>query len=158
MNILSSDTCPVFTYLYEDQPRTIHCKRIDNLSIEVVFADEVKRVVKYNVRDQRALVIFDGDIPYCGLRKKGTQIDILTHQVITMQHEHVRKLQSYELPCLSSASKSGKFIVNRRAILLPAGRSTVIRYRQYSLAPWYCTIDVSYKDNSPKVLFLNSNY
>ncbi|MEZ4103912.1 MAG: hypothetical protein R3B60_01345 [Candidatus Paceibacterota bacterium] len=150
---------PVFTYLHNDQPRKIQGSRIDEKSI-VIYSTDI--IISHDIRDKRALVIFDGDIPCNGLPRNGVQIAMLGEQGIPVKGNHFRLSKSYEMehPLAEYFVTNKSYLLKRRVLLLPAGRLQLCAFIVPSgLAVWYCVIDVSYKNNKPVVLFLrNSSY
>lgn len=153
MTSSNSTKLSIFTYLHNDQPRKIYGQRIDNTTL-IIFG---KIHLKHDIRDERALVVFDGDIPCNGLPRNSTQIDVLGSRKVFVNKSHIRKPKRYELEhplgeCMNDDNKDF-FWLQRRVLLLPAGRATVIRYRPDSLAVCYSTITVRYENNDVSVVF-----
>lgn len=154
-----------FGYLYEDHPRRIELTRRDPKTVVL----EVPRVidfgpyvVPYDERDQRVLIVFDGEIPWCGIpRAAGEQLAVVVGE-LTVDVSHARKPREgelaspYHIP--SGVAKTPVPLV-RHFVLLPAGRALIMRYRPKSLAGWYSMVEVKkLGPDSVSVDFLNSDY
>lgn len=153
-----------FCYLYEDFPRMVPYTRLNNERVEITLPLPTGDCVfglLHDHRSQQAIVIFDGDIPWCGLPRAGVQK--LQHIVCDVKASagQQRKRRGCELRAPSDMPLySGEtLVINRRFLVLPAGNALVMRYRQHSLVAWYCMISVRrHSENLTNVDFVNSDY
>lgn len=155
----------VFCYLYEDFPRMYPFERVDSKSVAITLPHPSNTycndyTIPYDHRDQRSLIVFDGDIPWCGLPRAGNeQIAFHADTLISPPHQQ-RKEKEYELPAPYAIPENGpvELALMRRFILLPAGNALIMRYRQHSLAGWYAMVKIfRYADGLVEVDFLNND-
>ncbi len=149
-----------FTYLHDSPIRKVGVARVNPREIQILLPGDMQRIVKYDERDRRVLVIFDGDIPCNGLPKNGNQICILSETTVSIGRDHVRKGRVFELAHPHPVGADGQigFTLMRRVVLLPAGNALVVRYRPDSLAAWYCLLEVAYTGLEVDVTFRNATY
>lgn len=148
-----------FCYLYNEAPRLNTFERIDDqLVLFRSMHDEIRLTIPFDVRDQRVLVVFDGDIPWCGLPKAADQVCDEYVGVLHLSANHKRKLREFEL---QSPFHCGQEVLTlrRRALLLPAGKALIMRYRDRSFAGWYSLVRVMrLGEDKVDVEFNNADY
>jgi len=151
-----------FLYLDADHHRKVPVERVDGDRITIPVFEKVSIVVRVDERDKRALVVFDGDIPRGGLPRSGTQVWQQNVKLLRCQKEHVRKQRPFEL-CHPHHPRHDTqdgitVLLRRRVLLLPAGRTVLVRYRPDSLEPVYCFTEVMCNDHGHDVTFRNTDY
>lgn len=128
----------IYTHFFNNSFSKLQAERISPEEIVIALKDGSHHKIPFDVRDRRALFIFDGDIPCGGLPRNGTQVSILSEQHMPVRPGNKRLKREYELPYPYDG------IVRRRVVLLPVGSKTVIvRYRPISMAVWYSIVRVS---------------
>lgn len=154
-----------FCYLYEDFPRMYPYERLDsetvNIKLPLPDGNECSCMFSYDQRDRRTLVVFDGDIPWCGLPRAGSQQAMLCADTLTGSLGQQRKPKEYELPAPYAVPEKGtvELTLMRRHLLLPVGNALIMRYRQHSLVGWYSMVKVfRHADDVVEVDFLTSDY
>ncbi len=155
-----------FTYLFGQEPKMVRFVRRDSLRVEVQLQtpEKVPRIhsFKHDVRDQRALIVFDGDILWQGLPKSADEVYCQYVQHTFRPYAHVRQHRECEesTPTQSvSDNEHGRTLrIMRHGILMPAAIACVRRYRHENLTARYSLITVRRAGEKTEVEWTNSSY
>ena len=153
-----------FCYLFNQAPKveTFLREHQDKVSLSLAFPITGHRYmpIKYDERDQRALVIFDGEIPWCGLPKAAEQSMVQLSGELVCSSSHQRKPRECELPGPWRNNGDETLVpIYRRALLLPAGKALILRYRDRSFAGCYSLVTVKrVNEEEVDVEFINTDY
>ena len=150
----------VFSYLNNDMARKVPFTRLNPSQIVIHIPEYPATIIDYDFRDQRTMLIFDGDIPCNGLPRSADQVAVLSQYPMNVSSFHTRTARTFELPHPHTVWEDGSITVtvSRRVLLLPAGKAILLRYRQDSLAVWYCFVKVTHGENGPIIVFQNTDY
>lgn len=152
-----------FTYLYGHGALTFPFTRVSPTAVRVNLPGLNARFdeqIPYDERDQRVLVAFDGEIPWCGLPRSGDQQAEFLLDTLTVRGSQKRKPRPFELagPYQSGAEDAHLPLV-RRFILLPAGNALAMRYRPHSTTAWYAMIQIlKHRDGKAEVEFITTDH
>ena len=155
-----------YTYLFDSEPSSYEVERFNTKRVRValpVYGETLHREfeVPYDERDLRALVAFDGDIPWGGLPRSGA---VAFHECIChveVDKEHVRKQREHEDMRPRQIYERGPKVVlalHRYFLLLPSSATLVRRYRPESLSAMYALVQVTRKDGGTQIIWRNSSY
>lgn len=157
-----------FLYLFNEAPRLSPINRLDQSRVTIQLpslktAAEQDIELTLDVRDQRVLIIFDGDIPWNGFPRSGHVIRSFSTIPVTKRGDYVRKARSFEEPSPPSVRdlpelNSRELTLNRQFALLPAGTAVIRRYRSDSLAGIYSMVEVFRSGGNASVTWRNSSY
>lgn len=118
--------------------------------------------IPYDDRDQRALILFDGDILWQGLPKSADEVYCEYVQHTFRPYAHVREHRECEesMPAQSvSENAHGRTLrIMRHAILMPAAIACVRRYRHENITARYSLITVRKAGANTEVEWTNSSY
>ena len=157
-----------FCYLYEDHVRIYKFVRESDTHVNIRLPINVELLppgvesplskmfeVPYEIRDKRALVVFDGDLPWSALPQGCAQVAEYTLGYLNRKDTNLKKYKDYEQCSPLEATEDGaRILLKRRFILLNCGKSLIMRYRQKNIDGWYCMIETSYEsDTDRKLIF-----
>ena len=153
------------TYLFNAEPRAYPYSRDNSRTVRLVLPNlvsEEEYVLPYDERDRRALVVFDGDMPWNGLPRNGAVVQRDLLGIVPVGTVHVRKRRTFEEEPpknLSFADPSEAHLALQRwFLLLPGGAALVRRYRPESLAGQYALVEVMHRAAGAIVTWRNSSY
>jgi hypothetical protein len=141
----------VFSYLHEDMVRTYPCRRLDINLIETTLPHPISRqpithIVPWNERDQRVLLVFDGDLPFGVLPRSAQQVLQVEMGLLKRQANNVRHRKEGESPVTYIYTTEDAVVfatvrLHRRFLLMQSSDTVVCRYHA-NLAPWYAHVGV----------------
>lgn len=138
-----------FTYLFNQIPLVVPYKRANPHEVQVTLADDFCKsrvfTLAWHEKDQRVLIIVDGDFMSHALPKSSAVIQSLVvgNKPGNIANFRKRRLEEEGLP--SSLWQFGDRLslqVRRHFILMPASTMAFRRYRAENLAPRYSLISV----------------
>ncbi len=153
-----------FTYLFGEEPRIVPLTRRDDSEVQVSLGVQPPQthVIRYDMRDQRALVLFDGDIPWQALPKSADEVFREELQCVFRQHAYIRRNRPCEerMPHQSLVDNDfGRILrIVRHGILMPAAIACVRRYRHENLTARYSLLTVRRALDNTEVEWTNSSY
>lgn len=169
MSIVGDSQKNAFCYFHEDTVRMVPLNRG---SSELVGLQSSKTsgygyVLPFDERERRVLIGFDGDVPWCGIPRSGTEIhsELLWSGMLPVRTEaHERKPRPFELPdqrqwVEGALDTAPRLFLKRRFLLLPCGDAFITRYREPSLTAVHCLVRVQRRSNgNTEVTFINASY
>jgi hypothetical protein len=139
----------VFTYLFNRSPLVVPYKRESPHEVQVTLEDDFCKSQAYTLtwheKDQRVLVIVDGDFMSHALPKSSAVIQSLVvgDKPGNIANFRKRRLEEEGLPpSLWQFGDSLSLQVHRHFILMPASTMAFRRYRAANLAPRYSLVCV----------------
>lgn len=144
----------VHHYLHEQALGTTIAKRIDASTVICRLGDRGYRL-PVNERDQRTLVVFDGELLFGGLPRSATVIQSNPLHIISCPTEAVRKNPKYfceAFPKYHEIERRMAIWVNRNFLLLPSCTAIVRKFRNKSLSPIYVIIRVFVNEKGTRVV------
>lgn len=148
-------TSLIFQYLHESAIDTQVVRRIDEKTVSFRLEDGSVYRINVDVRDRRALVVFDGEILFGGLPKNASVVHAESLGAIFCREKAMRR----ELACSCAAYPKYQYEIGRIGIelcryfiLLPSCKAIVRKYRQKNLAPVYVIICVRDGLNGKKIV------
>ncbi len=132
-----------FTLLSDEILSFVPFVRIDDHQVTMTLGNPGHRyTIPYSARDQRPLIVFDGDIPQDGLAKASKQVHAEALHRLHQPGAHTRKRKEHEIEIPLPTT------LYRRFIILPQGRGVIVRYRKRSAAHRYTIVDAHHYHNS----------
>jgi hypothetical protein len=145
----------IFQYLHESAIDTQLMRRIDDKMVLCHLGDGSTYHINVDVRDRRALVVFDGEVLFGGLPKNATIVHTESIGMIFCREKAMRK----ESACPCAAYPKYQYEIGRIGvelsryfILLPSCKAIVRKYRQKNLSPVYVIICVQDGLNGKKIV------
>lgn len=155
-----------FHYLLENHPGEGIIQRTSEKTVALALPSCVFGEKRYDLpidyRDQRVLVVVDGELLWDSIPKAGDVIWSINRGEWTTNIEHLRKPR-FGTPSYSVEMRREKWVARfdlvRHFLLLPAGNFVFRRCRdKRSLGPMYVFAEVRKSDNGPSVFWRNSTY
>jgi hypothetical protein len=156
-----------FTYFFEDFQSTVPYIRCDGLSVVVSYKNKILEEIEtykipFNIRDQRVLVAFDGNLPFGSLPKNSVQAAYYQLGFLEANGLSTRKHKDGEYGIspykFSDDGRVAKVRLMRRFLLVPATSLIICRFRK-NLAPWYAHVAVRKEDEQKvSVVWRNSSF
>ncbi len=134
----------VHHYLHEKAFGTTTAKRVDANTVVCRFGDKEYRIPA-NERDQRTLVVFDGELLFGGLPRSATVVQSVSLGFISCPAEAMRKSPEYPCEALPKYHKERKktgIEIFRHFLFLPSCTAIMRKFRNKSLSPIYTIISV----------------
>ncbi len=147
----------IYHYRHEKSVGTLDVHRNDAKSVSVSFPDELSGEyrIPLDEREQRALVVFDGDLLFGALPKKATVVRSISLSQISCPSRSMRKTPVFLYDAVPSYEKNGtrmQIHISRYFILLPVCTAVVRKYRDKSLSPIYVIIRVCVNNHGTRVV------
>ena len=143
-------------YLHESQKGAIEVSRLSSTKIVCLMPGGLTEyALDVDERDQRALIVFDGELVYEGLSKNHRVVLSEPLSLKKCPTGQMRKVPDYQ--CLGAPEyikineKEMAIKIYRHFILLPSGAAFVRKYRHKGLVPFYVWIDVQMGKHGPVV-------
>lgn len=163
---ISDRASVAFAYLFNSQIGLVPLKRISEREVSGLFPDPFTRqavdvTIPFHEKDQRTLIVFDGDIPWQGVSRHTDQALSMTFGPTIHSLGQVRKDRPFEEPMPSSLSDGEMFrrlMLTRHFLLMPAGSSVMRRYVPENLGGRYSLVTVERDGPKSKVYWQNSSY
>jgi hypothetical protein len=142
-------TCYAFTYLFNQSPLVMPVVRENPTTVHTELSDEFCQkaifTIDWHERDERVLVVVDGDLLSHGLPKSSAVV----HSVVVGSRPgstatlRKKRLEEEGLPRnLWQFGDRLSLQVHRHFILMPAATMAFRRYRPENLAPRYSLVSV----------------
>ena len=155
-----------FHYLFEAHPGVGDVMRRSDKSVGIALPAHKSGEVHYElpiaVRDQRVLVVIDGELLWDSVPKSGDLVSRVEIGDFKTNADHLRKPR-FGVPSYCMETAGGKEVailkLERLFLLLPAGNSVFRRFRDLrSFNPSYVFVDVKKTKDGPSVAWHNSTY
>jgi hypothetical protein len=146
----------VHHYLHEKIIGTVVASRIDASTIVCELPNEDKEYfLPVDERDQRCLVVFDGDLLFGGLPRSAIVVKSILLDKISCPADSMRKIPDY--PCEATIDyhlegKDAWIEIFRHFLLLPSSTAIVRKFRNKSLSPIFVTINVSTNEKGTRIV------
>lgn len=153
-----------FHYLFENHPGKGDVCRLDEKTVEIEVPNSAggvtSEILPVDRRDQRVLVVVDGELLCESIPKAGDSILSVSIGELKTHISHLR-MARFDTP--SYRIEKGKDIARlelfRHFLLLPAGNFVFCRVRdKRSLGPMYVFGEVRKSEDGPSVVWHNSTY
>lgn len=160
------DTVKFHHYLFEQHPGLGDITRLSDERVRVALPESAFAASSYEFpldhRDQRALVVLDGELLWNSIPKAGDEIYSVAVGSIVTNAEHLRTAR-FGAPSYRVSQLRGKDVaileLVRHFLLLPAGTAVFRRFRdRRSLGPMYVSLEVKKGPKGHTVRWLNSSY
>lgn len=156
-----------FCYLFNTLPAIVPLRRISEQAVRADFPDPfTKKVEEYEIpfhaRDQRTLLVFDGDVPWQGVSRHVDQAQQHTFLPEPIELARVRKDRDFEGDMSESLEDvhGGMRVLTltRRFLLAPASSGVVLRYLPENFGGRYSYFTVEVHGERSQVVWKNSSY
>lgn len=144
----------VHHYLHEQAFGTVVAERLDANTVSCILGG-TEYHLPVNERDQRTLVVFDGELLFGGLPRGATVIQSISLGRISCPSEAMRKKPEYPCEAAPKYHKEDKktgIEIFRHFLLLLSSTTIVRKFRNKSLSPVYVVINISVNNKGTKVV------
>jgi hypothetical protein len=148
-----------FAFLFNESPCLCNIYRDGSSHYVHLLTKTEEPRLKMDPRDQRTMLVFDGDIPWQGLPKGAKVIHMKTSE-LPLNINHMRKDREFEEPRPESIEyKDGAptLMLRRYVVLMRAGALLFRRYKPEGSAQ-YCLVDVTIDGPRSEVTWRTSSY
>ena len=147
----------IYHYRHEKSIGTMDADRINPKYVSISFPDEVRKkcIVPLDEREQRALIVFDGELLFGALPKKASVVNSFPLVQITCPSRSMRNPPVFSCTALPQYIANGPIMnlqISRHFILLPVCTAVVRKYRNKSLSPIYVIIRVFVNNHGTRVV------
>ena len=157
-----------FHYLFENHPGESVASRVDERCVGIQLpvgnsaCFSLQCVLPVDARDQRVLVVIDGEPLWESIPKAGDEVYSVKIAELATSVEHLRTPR-FGVPWYRMEDKAGKQVAKldlvRHFLLIPAGNFVFRRVRdKRSLGPMYVFGEVRKSENGPLVVWRNTTY